>query len=68
MSIACAYKAGALLDKAINDMLDEVKRLGGDAGIIAVTKNLEIATVYNSDGMKRASVSSQQPLHVATFT
>ena len=68
VSIACAYKAGASLDKAINDMLDEVKRLGGDAGIIAVTKNLEIATVYNSDGMKRASVSSQQPLHVATFT
>jgi len=67
VSIACAFKAGVALKKAINDMLDEVKRLGGDAGIIAVTKNLEIATVYNSDGMKRASVSSQQPLHVATF-
>ena len=67
VSIACAFKAGVPLDKAINDMLDEVKRLGGDAGIIAVTKDLEIATVYNSDGMKRASVSSQQPPHVATF-
>jgi len=67
VSIACAFKAGVPLDKAINDMLDEVRRLGGDAGIIAVTKDLEIATVYNSDGMKRASVSSQQPLHVATF-
>jgi beta-aspartyl-peptidase (threonine type) len=67
ISIACAFKAGVPLDKAINDMLDEVKRLGGDAGIIAVTRDLDIATVYNSDGMKRASISSQQPLHVATF-
>ena len=67
ISIACAYKAGATLDKAINDMLDEVKRLGGDAGIIAVTQELGIATLYNSDGMKRASVSSRQPLEVATF-
>jgi beta-aspartyl-peptidase (threonine type) len=67
VSIACAFKAGVALDKAINDMLDEVKRLGGDAGIIAVTQELDIATLYNSDGMKRASLSSKQPLHVATF-
>jgi isoaspartyl peptidase/L-asparaginase-like protein (Ntn-hydrolase superfamily) len=55
------------LDKAISDMLDEVKRLGGDAGVIAVTRQSEIATLYNSDGMKRASVSTQQALQVATF-
>ena len=67
ISIACAYKSGAPLDTAINTMLDEVKRLGGDAGIIAVTRELSIATLYNSDGMKRASVSSEQPLQVATF-
>jgi len=67
VSIACAFKSGVALDKAINDMLDEVKRLGGDAGIIALTRDLDIATLYNSDGMKRASVSSKQPLHVATF-
>jgi len=67
VSIACAFKAGVLLDKAITDMLDEVRRLGGDAGIIAVTRELGIATLYNSDGMKRASVSSKQPLQVATF-
>ena len=48
-------------------MLGEVKRLGGDAGVIAVTRNLKIATLYNSDGMKRASVSSNQSLQVATF-
>ena len=67
VSIACAFKAGTDLDTAIGDMLDEVKRLGGDAGIIAVTRDAQIATLYNSDGMKRASVSSSQALRVATF-
>jgi isoaspartyl peptidase/L-asparaginase-like protein (Ntn-hydrolase superfamily) len=67
VSIACAFKSGVKLDKAINNMLDEVKRLGGDAGVIAVTRQSEIATLYNSDGMKRASVSSKQALQVATF-
>ena len=68
VSIACAYKAGIPLDKAVNDMLDEVKRLGGDAGVIAITRDMGIATLYNSQGMKRASVSSEQALSVATFT
>jgi isoaspartyl peptidase/L-asparaginase-like protein (Ntn-hydrolase superfamily) len=68
VSIACAFKSGVELEKAINDMLDEVRRLGGDAGVIAVTKNLGIATLYNSEGMKRASVSTGQALQVATFT
>jgi isoaspartyl peptidase/L-asparaginase-like protein (Ntn-hydrolase superfamily) len=68
ISIACAFKSGVELDKAINDLLDEVRRLGGDAGIIAVTRDLSIATLYNSDGMKRASVSTKQALQVATFS
>ena len=67
VSIACAFKAGIKLDEAINNMLDEVQRLGGDAGVIAVTRQSEIATLYNSDGMKRASVSTNQALQVATF-
>jgi len=68
VSIACAYKAGVPLVQAINNMLDEVQRLGGDAGVIAVTRDLSIATLYNSDGMKRASASSRQAFSVATFS
>ncbi len=67
VSIACAFKSGVKLETAVNNMLDEVKRLGGDAGVIAVTRDLGIATLYNSDGMKRASVSTKQALQVATF-
>ncbi len=67
ISIACAFKSGVSLNVAVNNMLAEVKRLGGDAGVIAVTRDQQIATLYNSDGMKRASVSTRQPLQVATF-
>ena len=67
VSIACAFKSGVALEKAIIGMLDEVKRLGGDAGVIAVTRKANIATLYNSEGMKRASVSTRQKLTVATF-
>lgn len=66
-SIAFRYKSGVPLDDAVQEMLDEVKRLGGDAGVIAVTRHGEIAMPYNSQGMKRASVSSTSALRVLTF-
>ncbi len=66
-AIAFRYKSGVPLDDAVQEMLDEVKRLGGDAGVIAVTRNGEIAMPYNSQGMKRASVSSKSDLKVLTF-
>ncbi len=66
-AIAFRYRSGLSLDDAIMEMLDEVKRLDGDAGIIAVTNNGEIAMHYNSEGMKRAAVSTRADLVVATF-
>jgi len=66
-AIAFRYRSGIALDDAIDEMLVEVKRLGGDGGIIAVTRSGELAMPYNSQGMKRASVSTTSPLHVATF-
>ena len=68
LSIACLVKAGATPNAAVDEMLAEVKRLGGDAGIIAATKSGEVVMTYNSEGMKRAAVGSDQPLVVATFT
>ena len=67
ISIACKVKAGATAETAIDEMLVEVRRLGGDAGIIVVTRDGKIAMAYNSDGMKRASVSSGEEVRVATF-
>ena len=67
VSIACMLRSGATLQSAVDEMLVEVKRLGGDAGIIAVSKSGEIVMSYNSDGMKRAAIGSNLPLTVATF-
>jgi len=67
ISIAYKMKAGATPEAAIDEMLAEVKRLGGDGGIIAVTRDGNIAMAYNSEGMKRASVSSSEAVTVATF-
>jgi isoaspartyl peptidase/L-asparaginase-like protein (Ntn-hydrolase superfamily) len=44
-----------------------VKHLGGDGGIIAVDSTGTIEMIYNSEGMKRASVSSVNEVRVATF-
>ena len=69
-AIAFRYRSGMALVDAINETLKEIKRLGGDAGVIALTSKGEIAMPYNSEGMKRASVSndsSRSTITVATF-
>ena len=66
-SIAFRYRSGVPLDDAVQKLLDEVKRLGGDVGVIAVTRGGDIAMPYNSAGMKRACASSTTELFVATF-
>lgn len=67
IAIAHTYSAGAMLEEAIRSVLDEIKRLGGDAGVIVVTRDGQIAMDYNSAGMKRASVTSGAPVTAATF-
>jgi len=67
ISIAYKLKAGATVKVAIDEMLAEVRRLGGDAGIIAVTRDGKVTMAYNSQGMKRASVSAGEAVKVATF-
>ena len=67
VSVAMRCRAGMPLDAAVGELLDEIARLGGDAGVIAITKQGEIVMRYNSDGMKRAAVSSTTTLAVATF-
>jgi isoaspartyl peptidase/L-asparaginase-like protein (Ntn-hydrolase superfamily) len=68
VSIACKINAGVKLDAAVGEMLDEVKRLEGEAGVIVVTRDGEISMPYNSAGMKRAAVRSGEEISVATFS
>lgn len=59
--------AGDTMRDAVWRMLDDVKSLGGDGGVIAVNKAGEIVMAYNSEGMKRASISADTPLLATTF-
>lgn len=65
--IAFRLRSGLSLQEAMREMLDEVARLGGDAGAIAVTRDGDIAMHYNSEGMKRASATSTSDIYVRTF-
>lgn len=67
ISVAYKLKGGASLETAIDEVLAEIMRLGGDGGAIAVTRRGQIAMSYNSQGMKRASVSATEPVYANTF-
>ncbi len=68
LTVANGYTmAGDTLQQALWRLLDDVQALGGDGGLIAVTKHGEIAMAYNSDGMKRACVTHNTPVMATTF-
>ena len=66
-AVACRVRAGMSLSQAIDEVLADVRQLGGDGGIIAVDSLGSIEMIYNSRGMKRASVDSEASVFVATF-
>lgn len=67
ISIAHKVAAGASVEQAILEVLDEIKRLGGDAGVIVIDRAGGVFMPYNSDGMKRASVTSAADPYATTF-
>lgn len=58
---------GASLNQATAGLIKDVGRLGGDGGVIAVSRDGEVAFAWNSDGMKRAGFGPDQELFAATF-
>ncbi len=58
---------GASLNEATAAALAEVKRLGGDGGLIALDRQGNIAMPFNSKGMKRAAVSDKIAAVVRIF-
>lgn len=52
------HYAGQSLEDAADAVLENVIRQGGDGGLIAITASGEIVMPFNTDGMKRACVSS----------
>ncbi|MEM8770461.1 MAG: isoaspartyl peptidase/L-asparaginase [Pseudomonadota bacterium] len=58
---------GADLNQASASLIKDVARLGGDGGVIAVSREGQVAFAWNSDGMKRAGFGPDQDLFSATF-
>lgn len=58
---------GSDLHQATAGLIKDVARLGGDGGVIAVSRDGDIAFAWNSDGMKRAGFGPDRPPFSATF-
>ncbi|MCU0732706.1 MAG: isoaspartyl peptidase/L-asparaginase [Hyphomonas sp.] len=54
-------------EKAVHGALDDVKRLGGNGGMIAVAANGDLAWGFNSSGLKRGLADWRGRFEVATF-
>lgn len=55
------------IEKAVHGALDDVKRLGGNGGMIAVSANGDLAWGFNSSGLKRGLADWRGRFEVATF-
>jgi len=59
--------AGQSVAQACDEVLAEIRKCDGDGGLIAIDAKGRIAMPYNSDGMKRAAVSSDMDPTVRVF-
>jgi L-asparaginase/beta-aspartyl-peptidase (threonine type) len=66
VSARIAY-AGQSLDEAAFGVIEDVRKLGGSGGLIAVDAKGHIATPFISQGMKRGIASSSGLREVKTF-
>lgn len=72
LTAACAQvgwrvAAGQDLQEAVADVLEEIGELGGDGGLIAVDREGRLATLYNSEGMKRAVLTPGGDIRAEVF-
>jgi L-asparaginase / beta-aspartyl-peptidase len=58
---------GATLEDAVQGALDDVKHLGGEGGMIAVSADGTLVANSNSGGLKRGLMDSEGRFEVATF-
>lgn len=58
---------GQTLAEATQGVIDEIGGLGGDGGLIALDRHGNIAQPYNSQGMKRAWLTTAGEVGVAVF-
>ena len=59
---------GAALERAADEVINgQLRRMGGDGGIIAIDRNGEIALTFNTPGMYRARIGVDGELFVGIY-
>ncbi|RZJ41115.1 MAG: isoaspartyl peptidase/L-asparaginase, partial [Brevundimonas sp.] len=59
--------AGQSLSEAAQAVIDEIGAMGGDGGLIALDRDGNIASPFNSQGMKRAWLTTEGEIGVEVF-
>ncbi|HYF22420.1 MAG TPA: isoaspartyl peptidase/L-asparaginase [Caulobacteraceae bacterium] len=65
--VAWRVAAGESVESATGAVLDQIARLGGDGGLIAVDRQGNLAVPYNSEGMKRAVLTADGEIRADVF-
>ena len=55
------------LEESSTNVIEELKRIGASGGLIAIDKNANISTPFNTDGMIRGSITNKSELNVAIY-
>jgi isoaspartyl peptidase/L-asparaginase-like protein (Ntn-hydrolase superfamily) len=65
--VAWRLGAGESREAATRAVLDDVRSLGGEGGLIAVTRDGDVAVPFNSEGMKRAVLTRDGDIRSEVF-
>jgi len=55
------------LEQSSEDVIDELMKVGGSGGLIAIDKDANISTPFNTDGMIRGSITNKSDLLVEIY-
>ncbi len=55
------------LEESSTKVIEELKKIGASGGLIAIDKNANISTPFNTDGMIRGSITNKSELNVAIY-
>ena len=55
------------LAESATDVIEELKKIGATGGLIAIDKDANISTPFNTDGMIRGSITNISELNFAIY-
>ena len=55
------------LAESATDVIEELKKIGATGGLIAIDKDANISTPFNTDGMIRGSITNRSELNFAIY-